>query len=965
MAVQVDQINVLAELDRMGWEYEAVGEDEIKCRCPAHDDQSPSFSMSISKSVGKCHSGGCGWAGDIVSFMAMALKSTRRVILEDLSSRYNLDESQTVDARIIEKYHAQIWDAPHMLRELRKRGVTDDDIRKFRLGFNANRIRIPVFNTYGQCVNVRGYLPGAPGKEKMKNMRGRGRLRLYPVEQLKFDSILVCGGELKAIVAARALNKHGIGCICATGGEGNWEAAFSRELRDKRVWVCMDVDKEGRISAEQVAARIKSDAAWVGIVELPLDTDKYPHGDINDYMGPTDLGGFGATEEDFKKVLDLTKMWEPKVNVLEEDDTSEAIELDVVTATEAKNAGRKIKLRGLVAAIDSNPYLVPKRVSVDCDRNQPFCSICPVFATQHSEDNLVQMSISAQSPAILAMVNVGKDSHREHIREGLRIPPCKSVSFNTVEQYNVEEARIAPELGINARHMEEKLLPTLSVTHGLEGNVLYDIEGRTYPHPRTQKATLLVSSAKPATDALGQFNPTDDELAGLTIFQPREWNLDGLEAKLDDLYEDIEANVTHIFQRRDMHLLMDLAWHSTLLVRFDKRVVKGWAEVLVIGDSAQGKTETASYLQQHYGLGEKVESKNASAAGLLGGLSQMGNRWFVSWGKIPLNDRRLVILEELKGASIEVISRLTDMRSSGIAEIDKIEKRRTHARTRIIALSNPRSELPLASYNYGVEAIRELIGSPEDVRRFDAALVVASSELDSDKINVLSRNRPKVRHKHIADLCRKLVLWAWTRNEDQIEYTEEAADLVLKRASQLCSKFSDVIPLVDRGSMRLKLVRLSTALAVRTFSVGQKNNQVVVVRPCHVDYIANKLDRIYSRPAFGYSDFSEALISTRTLQDDDKIKSTIMATPFPKDFVNQVLHTNRIELRDLQDWCGWERGEATELLSFLVRKHALIREGRAYRKNPEFIELLKDLRESDMMERLNRPDHIPETKGEF
>lgn len=964
MSVQVETINILAELDRMGWEYEAVGEDEIKCRCPAHDDQSPSFSMSISKSVGKCHSGGCGWSGDIVSFMAMALKSTRRVLLEELSTRYNLEEVQTVDPRLIERYHASLWDAPHMLRELRKRGVEDIDIRKFRLGFNANRIRIPVFNTYNQCVNVRGYMPGAPGKEKMKNMRGRGKLRLYPIEQLKFDEIVVCGGELKAIVTARALNQHGIGALCATGGEGNWEAAFSRELRNKRVWVCMDIDKEGCTAAEQVAARIKSDAAWVGIVQLPLDVDKYPKGDVNDYMGPIELGGVGAGADDLKKVIDTTTMWEPKVHALEED-TGEAIELDVISATDAEYAGRKIKLKGLVAAIDTNPYLVPKECTVDCDRNQPFCSICPVFAAQHDDDAPVKMTVPAESPAILAMVNSGKEQQRDNIRESLRIPVCKTVNFTVMSHYNVEEARIAPDLEINSRHMEEKLLPTLCVTHGLEGNVLYDFEGRTHPHPRTQKATLLVTSAKPAVDALGQFNPSDDELAGLTLFQPVEWTQGGVKTKLDDLYEDIEANVTHIYQRRDMHLLMDLAYHSTLLVRFDKRVIKGWVEVLIVGDSAQGKSETAMYLQQHYRLGEKVESKNASAAGLLGGLSQMGNRWFVSWGKIPLNDRRLVILEELKGASIEVISRLTDMRSSGVAEIDKIEKRRTHARTRLIALSNPRSELPIASYNYGVEAIKELIGSPEDVRRFDTAIIVAASELDADKINVLSRNRPKVRHKHTPDLCRKLVLWAWTRTEDQIEFTEDASDLILKHASKLCSRYSDVIPLVDRGSMRLKLVRLSTALAARTFSVSKKNYQVIVVRPCHIAFIAAKLDQIYSRPAFGYLDYSEALMSTRTLQDQDKIRSTIMSTPFPKDFANQVLHTNQIELRDLQDWCGWERGEATELLSFFVRKHALIRDGRAYRKNPEFIELLKDLRESDMMKKLDRPGHVPETNGEF
>ena len=235
-----------------------------------------------------------------------------------------------------------------------------------------------------------------------------------------------------------------------------------------------------------------------------------------------------------------------------------------------------------------------------------------------------------------------------------------------------------------------------------------------------------------------------------------------------------------------------------------------------------------------------MECKNATVAGLLGGLQQMGNRWFVTWGVIPTHDKRLVVLEELKGTSVEVISKLTDMRSSGVAEIPKIEKRRTHARTRLIALSNPRSDRPLSSYNFGIESIKELIGGLEDVRRFDFALLVSNTEIDAATLNKLQQYRPAGNQIFDAESCRRLILWAWTREPSQIQYGSGAYEQILSEATRLCSIFTESIPLVDRGSMRLKLARLSASLACRTFSCDDTLENVII-RECHVEYISKLL----------------------------------------------------------------------------------------------------------------------------
>jgi hypothetical protein len=499
--------------------------------------------------------------------------------------------------------------------------------------------------------------------------------------------------------------------------------------------------------------------------------------------------------------------------------------------------------------------------------------------------------------------------------------------------------------------------PAVCIGNGLELNEPYKMVGRMFPHPQTQQATLLISKFEPTRDALSTYEARD--LEPLQVFQPGDWTTTALGEKLNDIYKDFASIVTGVFQRQNMHLTFDLSYHSPLHLSLNGTNEKGWVETLVVGDSAQGKSEAIKSLMQYYQLGEKVECKNATVAGLLGGLQQSsGGRWFATWGFFPRHDKRLLVLEELKGADVNVIGRLTDMRSSGIAELPKIEKQRTLARTRLIALSNPRGEgRTIASYNYGIEAIRELIGGLEDVRRFDLCLIVASDEVDSAEINRLTASRNGAHSQYTAELCRSLILWAWTRTPEQVFLDKTISNYLLDRATEICSRYSQTIPIVDSGSMRLKLARLAAALAARTFSCTD-DMLGVRVRECHIDAIVQTLDAIYGAKAFGYRDFSEAIQQVSTLIDPKLIQAKFQSLSFPYEFINNILRTDRIELQDLQDFTGGDRTEANGLLGFLVRKHALRRDGRSYRKTPPFIEFLRMLLEKKPFS--DRPDGLPE-----
>lgn len=939
MRKQHAKISVVAELERMGLKFNWSGEDNVAVCCPFHADENPSGSIQVSSGQFRCHTAGCPKPkADFIGFLAGTLKSPRAAVETELATRYDLTADHIIDATVIERYHRQLPAAQPLLRELYARGITDETIRRWRLGEDAGRITIPIKNMAGLYVNVRRYLPGAPGKDKMRNTRGHGHIRLHPIEQIKHEKIVICGGEVKAYAAIQQLEPHGIGALSPTGGEGNWDAAFTAMFKDKHVWICLDIDEEGKTAARQLANLLSRVAAWVGVVDLPLSISEYPHGDLNDFVA---LGG------NLLDALNATERFVLTTRDAEADLLEPPMPVRLQEACSAASAGKRLEVAAVVTALDQAPYTIPAKLRVNCTRDTNFCALCPVY---HQNDMHVYQ-ISAEGPEILAMVNATKASQREVLMEGVGIPRrCPVCDFHTTEYYNVEDVRLSPRLDIASVAAEREMLPAVCIGLGIELNENYVMRGRMHPHPKHQQSTLVISTYETASDALSNY--TCEALDDLTVFQGKP------EDVLPAIYSDFEANVTRIFQRQNLHLLIDLAYHSPLFIRFDGRTVKGWVEVLIVGDSSQGKTETATNLMRHYGLGVKVECKNASVAGLLGGLEQMSGKWFVKWGIIPTNDRRLVILEELKGASRNVISKLTDMRSSGIAEIPKIERRRTHARTRLVALSNPRSDMPVSGYNYGIEIVQELVGGLEDVRRFDAAMVIASNEIDAAQLNTLSASRPEVPHVYTSDLCRELILWIWTRQPEQINITPEAETAMLDGANQLCELFSDTVPLVDRGSQRLKLARLATALAGRLYSTA--NGETLDVLPSHVEYVVQYLIGLYSTPAFGYKAYSDALKAATTMRDVPVVQAAIRDSPFPRELVTHLLDTTEIEAQDLQDWCGWDRAMASRLISILVRKRALIRDGKVYRKTPDFINFLRHESTAPSVE--DRPEYVPEVE---
>ncbi|KKN43305.1 hypothetical protein LCGC14_0704570 [marine sediment metagenome] len=407
--------------------------------------------------------------------------------------------------------------------------------------------------------------------------------------------------------------------------------------------------------------------------------------------------------------------------------------------------------------------------------------------------------------------------------------------------------------------------------------------------------------------------------------------------KLMQKYREIVVDyeqITGIYQREDLFLGVDLCFHSVLKFNFQNRpVIKGWVETLVIGDTRTGKTATVTNLINHFRLGEIITGENVSFAGLVGGIQQLADRRAVQWGKIPLADRRLIVIDEVSGLNIEDIGRMSGIRSSGIAEITKIQTERTLARTRQIWLSNPRRPQPMSAHSYGVLAVKDLIGRPEDIARFDVIVTCASRDVAE---NIYNKPHVRKKIKYTSSICRNLILWAWSRKPSDVVISSETEKLILKYATMQGEKYSSGIPIVEPAEQRIKLAKLSVAAAARFFSTDDSGEKIIV-KPEHIVFVYQYLEKIYSNPSFRYDEWSERQLGKKKLGDIEAVNLLI-----ENRYVIPLLESELLNITDVEHIVG-NRPLANSIISTLRLEGCLQKTGPSvYKKTPAFIDYLRD-----------------------
>lgn len=835
----------------------------------------------------------------------------------------------------VERYHSELMsNIPVRAYLTMQRGLTVAILKQYKIGWDGSRYTIPVRNDYGICINLRKYDPHAVGANKMISYaKGYGTNKLFPRDMLMAgDTIILQEGEWDTLVQI----SKGFPAITQTAGAGSWQKKWTPLFRHKKVYICYDCDQAGLDGARKVATQLYGTAQEVRIIKLPLEGSKVSK-DITDFYVT-----HGYTEEDFKSLMERAPLFEPSEEELQVNESSctDAIQLSLAEARKSQYKHKRVEFDVQVIGKDTAPYNIPEKGTFTCSAcgASKSCEQCGIY--QNGGELTYEFKIG---PECLDYIKSAKMSQRSQMKMIAGIPSsCGKFSFEETSSMNIEEILIAPEIpefhSWNGESSQYLVQTAYFVKDQIESNKSYKMSGIMTPDPWQQHVTFVLDKCSPLQDTVESFKMTPEIYEKLKIFQTND-----VAAKFKEIHRDFEANVTHIVGRDDLLTGIDLVYHSVLGFKFQGiDIMKGWLEFLCIGDTRTGKSETTEAMMRHFQLGEMSVAENTSYAGLVGGLQQTGDkRWFLTWGKLPLNDGRLFVIDEASGLDVNDIAKMSGIRSSGIAEITKIQTERTTARTRLIWLSNPRSGNPMSSYSHGIQAVAELIGKAEDISRFDFVVSAAKDEVPMSEINKLINADDLPEQIYTSDLCKTLILWVWSRKRDDIVFETESVKDILKFATRQGEVYSSRIPLVEGANQRIKLARLSVAVAARVFSTDDTGEQIIV-KPEHVKFSYDYLNQIYAKPSLNYKGFStgEYLDAQAAKMNHNTVIAFLASNPSLGEL---CARQDYIWSRTFEEQLNIDRQAANELISQLARWRMITDSGtRGYKKTSGFISILRE-----------------------
>jgi hypothetical protein len=405
---------------------------------------------------------------------------------------------------------------------------------------------------------------------------------------------------------------------------------------------------------------------------------------------------------------------------------------------------------------------------------------------------------------------------------------------------------------------------------------------------------------------------------------------------------------------------MLLAYHSQIKFKFDKEPLnRGWVEIAIVGDTGQGKTQLFDRLSKAIGLGEFISGVSATRTGISYSYQQTGDTWFLKWGKYPLNDGRLLFIDEGQALSIEEWERMSSGRSDGVIRADGIKQGEHPTRTRLIVSCNPKDNRIIDDNMCGVETLKYIF-RVADIRRFDLAIFLSSSDQNAAIVNVPKENRASTHQLISPALLRGSICWAWTRKAKDIVFDDEARKKVYEVAQELTLLYDSAkdIPLVTTD-IRHKIARLAVALAKLVHSTDPGHEKVIIKKE-HVDYINTLVRQVLDHENCGLNFYAELRKEHSTLTDREyeDIVATMVAEKFAfkagSSFI--LAEDTRMIFLDFANNDVVERSQLAESLDIevdsvtrklkILKNFKLIRGRsgkRGYRKTPKFNKLLRKL----------------------
>jgi hypothetical protein len=227
---------------------------------------------------------------------------------------------------------------------------------------------------------------------------------------------------------------------------------------------------------------------------------------------------YGNTKEQFVELCKESpffKKAEPEV--IKKDDKAE--EINLFLASHSRYYEKLVKLHVLVIGKDMSPYIVPKKITINCPGGMKKCRGCPISLSGGS----VTVEINNDEADILNMIDVNSASLLKLHLKRLGVFNCAAPTMVIDIAANVEALTVINDVEYVVDQKTDYTVTDVYYTgHGITTNATYELIGRIYPHPKTQKATILVHEAKPAKSSIEAFEMSNGMKKELSMFKVEE-----------------------------------------------------------------------------------------------------------------------------------------------------------------------------------------------------------------------------------------------------------------------------------------------------------------------------------------------------------------------------------------------------------------------------------------------------------
>ena len=760
-------------------------------------------------------------------------------------------------------------------------------------------LMFPVF-LHGQLMDIRTYTPN--GSPKIKSRSGSMAGLIIPYDIWKDTdparTTIICAGE-KDMAVARSF---GFNAITITGGE-KMVPRTPAQFKDRVVAICYDNDGPGLEGAEIVANALYPYTKKIKVVTNFHTVCKEEGEDITDFFNK-----YGKTRSDLIDFLESTPWYVPS----SKEAATKYPVCDLYTATNPDNIDKMLQSNIQIVAVTDTTFTIPTALVAE-----KFKSAGDKDTMQVGETRVWELTEPRLKDALHLMDNnFTEEAIKNNIKNLLKIPRTERfVKIKTLTKCTVFKAVVTDLFETNTDATAPMEFQVYSFDTRLESGQKYLVTYKLVPHPyKGQQLVMLVTDAVQANDSVTNFQLNDTHKRNLSVIR----NMEGTVAeRITTLTEKVKGLLGYNGNNTLIQAI-DFAYHTVLQFNLGSFTnVRGYLDTLIVGESRTGKSSTADALRKEYNLGvfTSLAGNSATIPGLIGGSNKTSSGFQTRAGVIPQNHKGLIIFEEFGKCKQDIVCELTDIRSSNEVRIARVSGTMTlPALVRMIALTNVKTGTgaikPIASYPDGISIVTELVGTAEDIARYD--LIVILSDHGNSQINPFWKPEKALP----TEVYQTRVRWVWSRTPEQVNISDEVGLYIMERSNELNKEFDSHIKIFGTEAWK-KLTRLAIAIAGYLVSTDDTYEQLIVTKE-HVDYAESYLRRIYDNDTFRLREFVEHERAYTTIDADGIAALQDIYTKYPA-LIQQLERSAICSKNMLSSAAGLGAEELNRALSRLTR----------------------------------------------